>query len=86
VQTLTPQLAEQFDVTVGEGVVVTTVKPGSVAAQAGIEPGTLILQVNQQPVKDAASFKLAIEHSPDQRALLLLRKGSRQQFLVLNWR
>ncbi|MBP8197634.1 MAG: PDZ domain-containing protein, partial [Chromatiaceae bacterium] len=86
VQTLTPQLAEQFDVAVGEGVVVTTVKPGSVAAQAGIEPGTLILQVNQQPVKDAASFKLAIEHSPDKRALLLLRKGSRQQFLVLNWR
>jgi serine protease Do len=86
VQTLTPQLAEQFDVTVGEGVVVTTVKPGSVAAQAGIEPGTLILQVNQQPVKDAASFKLAIEKSPDKRALLLLRKGSRQQFLVLNWR
>ncbi len=86
VQTLTPQLAEQFDVAVGEGVVVTTVKPGSVGAQAGIEPGTLILQVNQQPVKDAASFKQAIEHSPDKRALLLLRKGSRQQFLVLNWR
>ena len=86
VQTLTPQLAEQFDVAVGEGVVVTTVKSGSVAAQAGIEPGTLILQVNQQPVKDAASFKQAIEHSPDKRALLLLRKGSRQQFLVLNWR
>ncbi len=86
VRTLTPQLAEQFDVAVGEGVVVTTVKPGSVAALAGIEPGTLILQVNQQPVKDAASFKQAIEHSPDKRALLLLRKGSRQQFLVLNWR
>ena len=86
VQTLTPQLAEKFDVAVGEGVVVTTVKPGSVAAQAGIEPGTLILQINQQPVKDAASFKQAIEKSPDKRALLLLRKGSRQQFLVLNWR
>lgn len=86
VQTLTPQLAEQFDAAVGEGIVVTAVKPGSVAAQAGIEPGTLILQVNQQPVRDAGSFKLAIEQSRDKRALLLLRKGNRQHFLVLNWR
>ncbi len=86
VQTLTPQLAEQLDVEVGEGVVVTTVKPGSVAGQAGIEPGTLIMQVNQKPVRDAASFKLAIEQSHDKRALLLLRKGNRQHFLVLSWR
>lgn len=86
VQTLTPQLAEQFDAAVGEGIVVTAVKPGSVAAQAGIEPGTLILQVNQQTVRDAGSFKLAIEQSRDKRALLLLRKGNRQHFLVLNWR
>lgn len=40
VQTLTPQLAEQFDAKPGEGVVGTEVRPGSTAAMAGIEIST----------------------------------------------
>jgi serine protease Do len=85
VQTLTPQLAEQFNAKPGEGVVVTEVERGSIAAQAGIEPGTVILQVNREPVPDAAAFRQAIERSPGQRVLLLIRKGGMQQFLVLQW-
>jgi serine protease Do len=85
VQTLTPQLAEQFGAKPGEGVVVTSVKAGSIAALAGIEPGAVILQVNRDPVRDAVSFKRAIEQSPGKRVLLLIRKDGMQQFLVLNW-
>ena len=85
VQTLTSELAEQFNATPGEGVVVTTVEPGSIAALAGIEPGTIILQVNRKPVSDAVEFKRVIESSSGSRALLLLRKDGMQQFLVLNW-
>lgn len=36
VQTLTPQLAEQFKAKAGEGVVVTEVRPGSIAAMAAL--------------------------------------------------
>ncbi|HPB74829.1 MAG TPA: PDZ domain-containing protein, partial [Chromatiaceae bacterium] len=85
VQTLTPQVAEQFQAQPGEGVVVTAVKPDSIAARVGIETGTVILQVNQQPVTTAADFKKALDQSTGKRALLLLRKGDMQQFVVLSW-
>ena len=85
VQTLTPQLAEQFQALPGEGVVVTAVKPDSIAARVGIETGTVILQVDQQPVSSAADFKKALDQSTGKRVLLLLRKGDMQQFVVLSW-
>ncbi len=84
VQTLTPQLAKQFNAKPGEGVVVTAVKPGSIAAKKGIQIGMIILQVNQKPVNSAAEFKRAIKKSSDdKRVLLLARIGNAQQFIVL---
>jgi serine protease Do len=86
VQTLTPQLAEQFDAKPGEGVVVTEVRPGSVAAMAGIETGSVILQVNREPVGSAADFQRAVKQAPsDKRVLLLVRKGGMQRYVALSW-
>jgi len=86
VQTLTPQLAKQFDVKPGEGVVVTEVQSGSIAAMAGISPGTVILQVNHKTVSSAAEFKHAVkESSTDKSVLLLIRKGDMQNYVVLSW-
>lgn len=86
VQTLTPELAEQFDTQPGEGVVVTAVRPGSPAAGAGIEPGTIILQVNRQFIKDAADYRRAVSESREQRrVLLLVRRGEMQRYVVLTW-
>jgi len=86
VQTLTPQLAEQFDAEPGEGVVVTEVRPGSIAAMAGIEAGSVILQVNREPVESAADFQRAVRQSnSDKHVLLLLRKDGTQRFVVLSW-
>ncbi len=86
VQTLTPALAEQFGTTAGEGVIVTEVKPGSIAARAGIDSGTIILQVDRQPVSDAQAFTEAMKRSrDDKRVLLLVRRDEMQQYLVLEW-
>jgi len=86
VQTLTRQLAEQFHVPPGVGVVVTEVKPGSIAAMAGIEPGTVILQVNRKTVKSAAEFQSAIEaNHASRRVLLLIRQGNIQRYVALSW-
>ena len=85
-QTLTPQLAEQFGGQPGEGVLVTEVKPGSIAAVAGIEPGTLILQVNREWVKSVADFQQAVKAGRETgRVLLLVRKDDMQRFVVLSW-
>jgi len=86
VQTLTPQLAGQFNAEPGEGVVVTNVKSGSAAAMAGIEPGTIILQANQQAVKNAADLTAALQRGKQEnRVLLLIRHGGMQRFVALSW-
>ncbi|MGI9331678.1 MAG: DegQ family serine endoprotease [Gammaproteobacteria bacterium] len=86
VRTLTSELAEQFGAEAGQGVVVTQVTPGSIAAQAGIGPGAVIVQVNRKPVSTAVQFKQAVEESrSDRRVLLLIRSGEMQQYLVLSW-
>lgn len=86
VQTLSPQLAEQFDVEPGEGVVVTQVKPGSIAARAGIETGSLILQVNRKPIGSTDEFQREVSESrKNKRLLLLVRKDGNQRFISLSW-
>jgi serine protease Do len=87
VQTLTPPLAEQFGVQPGEGVVVTAVERGSVADLAGIEVGSVILQVNQVAVNSAETFARAVAKSrADNQLLLLLKKGELQQYVILKQR
>lgn len=86
VQTLTPQLAEQFDAKSGEGVVITKVQPGSIAAMAGIEQGSVITQVNRKAVKSAAEFKRAVkESSGKKRMLLLILEDNVQRYVALSW-
>jgi serine protease Do len=86
VQTLTPQLSQHFGAKAGQGVVVTQVKPDSIAAQAGIKNGDIILQVNRKPVDSATAFNRAVgESQREQRVLLLIASGSTQRYVVLNW-
>jgi serine protease Do len=86
VQTLTPQLAGQYGVAPGEGVLVTAVAGGSLAARAGIEPGSVILRVNREDVNDAAAFARAVaESSAARRVLLLVRQGEMQRYVALRW-
>ncbi len=86
VQTLTPELAGQFGARAGEGVVVTEVRSGSIAAMAGIEPGTVIIQANRRTLSSASEFEQVVNQSrKEKRILLLIRKGGMQRYLALNW-
>jgi serine protease Do len=86
VQTITPDLAEQFNVKPGSGVVITNVVQGSLAAMAGIRPGSVILQVNRIAVNSAAEFKRAVEKSrSDRRVLLLISDRGMSRYVVLSW-
>ena len=85
VQTLTPQLAQQFNTEPGKGVVVTDVASGSIAQQAGLRPGAVILQVNRKPVSNVTEYRQALNASKNKKVLMLVRIGDAQQFIVLNW-
>lgn len=86
VQTLTPQLAQQFDTEPGEGVVVTEVQPGSIASEAGIAVGSIILQVNRKSIRSAKEFQKEVGiGSKNKQLLLLVRKNGDQRFVALSW-
>ncbi|MFQ5715202.1 MAG: DegQ family serine endoprotease [Candidatus Scalinduaceae bacterium] len=75
VQTLTPDLARQFDVKGEKGVIVTQVAPGSIAEMAGIEVGAIIEEVNRKQVRNIEEFKHALARTPEDGTVLLLVKG-----------
>lgn len=86
VQTITRDLAGQFNVKPGQGVLVTDVKPGSIAAMAGIRAGVVILQVDRKVINSAAHFKQAIEKSrKNKQVLLLVRDQDMASYVVLKW-
>ncbi len=53
------------------GVVIVSVEPGSVAAEAGLRKGTLITKVDSQKVTTAAQAQQAIQAASLQRGMLL---------------
>ncbi len=81
---LTPELASQLRVRPGSpGVVVTDVDPVGAAAEAGISPGDLIVQVNRQPVRNVDDLRNALSKSANAPVLLLVQRGGNPYFVTL---
>lgn len=75
VQNLTPQLAERLGLDPSErGVVISDVEPGGSAAEAGLQPGDLIKEVDRQVIKNLADYTQATEKAEKSEGLLLLLK------------
>jgi serine protease Do len=86
VQTLNSELAKSLGVSIMQGVVVTSVSPGSISAMAGIDPGTVITQVDRKPVRSAAEFKKRVDEAGSKRqVLLLVSKDDMSRFVSLRW-
>jgi serine protease Do len=66
-------------------VLVTSVEPGSLAAMAGMGPGTLILEANRKPVASPAEFNTALGESSGS-VLLRVADNGRSRYLTLRWR
>ncbi|HUT30006.1 MAG TPA: DegQ family serine endoprotease [Sedimentisphaerales bacterium] len=84
VQDLTDDLAQRFGYKGQSGVIVTQVTPGSVAAENGITPGTLIVEVNRQAVVNTRDFqKRMIEVAKEGSVLLLVNMQGHSRYVVL---
>jgi serine protease Do len=83
-QDLTPALRQRLEVpsSVKSGVVVTGVDPGSAAAESGLRPGDLVVEVNKTEVANVGAFKQAYAKSKDRALLRVLREG-RSIYLVV---
>ena len=82
-ETLTPDLAAQFNIAPNtKGVVVRRVDPGSAAAQAGLERGDVILEVNRHPVATVEQLNRYISDVKDS-ILLFVNHDRRTRFVVI---
>ena len=83
-QDLTPELARQFGYEKDQGVLIAEVVSGSAAAQARIQAGSLIEEVNRQPVRNLKELQQVLGKSGSGKdVLLLIRSGSRSQYVVI---
>ena len=81
---LDAEVAKQLGMTDVSGVVITSVRSDSPAAEAGLSNGMVIVQVNRQPVETVDDFVSAMEKSEGGNGtLLLVRTESGSRFVVL---
>lgn len=80
VSDLTPSRKRELQI--DAGVLVETVD--GVAAAAGLEPGDVIMQVNNTEIKDAKQFAAAVAKlTPNKPSVVLVRRGDVSQFVSL---
>jgi serine protease Do len=65
-----------------QGVVVTNVSPSSAAAEAGLQRGDVIQEVNRKSVRNTSEFERAMSGSKDETLLLVNRHGNTMYLAV----
>ena len=85
VEDLTPQLARRAQVDPStKGVVVTDVTQDSAAADAGFEPGDVIVEINRQPVATAADYRKAVKTvKKGDSTLVRVKRGQGTQYVTV---
>ena len=81
---LTPELAAEAKLPRNaRGVVVQDVNPDGRAADAGIQAGDIILEVNRQPVQSVDELRAAVRKSADRPTLLLVNRDGHDIFVTV---
>lgn len=84
VEPLTPELARRLRLDNPKGVVVSQVIPDSPAAEAGIQRGDIVREVNRQPVTDMESYTEATSRlTPNAPVLFLLERRGNSLYVAL---
>jgi serine protease Do len=75
---ITPELARDFRLSETSGLVVVQVEANSPAAEAGVAPGDIILEMDQEPVGTLEEFNKRVSpyEAGDTILLLINRRGS----------
>ena len=84
VDELSPDVRQQLGLSPNtKGVVVTEVPDASPAADAGLQRGDVIEQVNRQPVSSVSEYQRLIRQAGSQAVILLINRGGNTTFLVI---
>lgn len=84
VEPMTPALAQQLNLPANtHGLAVVGVDPTGPGADAGIQTGDVIVEVNRQQVNSAADLQSALEKSSGRPALVLINRGGQTLFVTV---
>ncbi|TWU00958.1 Do family serine endopeptidase [Stieleria varia] len=85
VDKLSAEVAKSLNLKSDGGVVITRVEEGSPAAEAGLEPGMVIAQVDRKPMESVDDFVAAMKSAEESNSgtLLLIRTEQGSRFVVL---
>jgi serine protease Do len=84
VRPVTPEVARQLNLRSTDGVMVVGVEDGSSAAEAGVQRGDVIRQINRQPVRSLADYqRLVRDVKEGDRLTLLLQRGAMSLFVAV---
>jgi serine protease Do len=86
VQDITPEIAQQLNLQNAKGVVIRSVRPDSAAAEAGLQAGDLVLEIDHKKVATADDFAsmAKMAQKDKQSALLLVQRGASTLYTVIN--
>jgi S1-C subfamily serine protease len=83
-QPVTPEIAKRLNLPADiKGLVVTDVDPTGPAAEAGIDKGDVILEINRQTVETFEEAKAALDKAGDKSSLLLVARGGRTIYITV---
>ncbi|MDO8430896.1 MAG: DegQ family serine endoprotease [Candidatus Binatus sp.] len=82
---ITPEIAQQLHIEANKGIVIRRVSPDSPAADAGLQPGDVVLEVNHDKVSTVAEFvnKAKEAKNTKKAALLLVQRGGATLYTVI---
>ena len=84
VRSITPEIAKQLDLTKAEGIIIVGVEAGSIAQEAGLHEGDVILEVNRQRIQNEDDYRSAMAKAkPEKGVLLLIGRGNFALFVSL---
>lgn len=79
-QTVTPDLAQAFNEDTARGALITQVTAGSPAADAGLQVGDIILNINGHPIQNSGQVRnsIGLERAGSTITMQVLRQGKNQ--------
>jgi len=82
---ITPEIAQQFHLENTKGVVIQKVAPDSPSAEAGLQPGDVVLEINHNKISALADFVAKAKQAQSEKkpALLLVQRGGATLYTVV---